>query len=116
VKAIAALTMALAVALPAAARVDAAPGRRVAALQLAAAHPVSLRGSRFLPGEQVRVAASSQGRTRSRTVTAGRAGTFLVRFSNMPFDRCDSFVAVARGARGSIAVYKLPQVMCAPRG
>jgi hypothetical protein len=116
VKALAALTLALALLLPAAARVEASTAKRTASLRLATAHPVALRGSRFLSGERVTVVASSQGRIRSRTVTAGDAGTFLVRFAGMPFDRCEGFLAVARGSRGSLAVYKLPDLMCPPRG
>jgi hypothetical protein len=116
VKALAALTLALAVSLPAAARVEASTAKRMATLRLASAHPVALRGSRFLSGERVTVVASSQSRIRSRTVTAADGGTFLVRFRGMPFDRCKGFLAVARGARGSFAVYKLPELMCPPRG
>jgi hypothetical protein len=116
VKALAALTLALALLLPAAARVEASTAKRTASLRLASAHPVSLRGSRFLSGERVTVVASSQGRIRTRTVTAADAGTFVVRFTRLPFDRCEGFLAVARGARGSFAVYKLPDLMCPPRG
>jgi hypothetical protein len=115
VKAIVALTLALGLLLPSAARVDASTAKRTASLRLAAAHPISLRGSRFLSGERVTVVASSQGRTRAKTTTAGGSGTFLVTFAGMPFDRCQGFRATARGARGSIAVYKLPDVMCPPR-
>ena len=115
-KALAALTLALGLLLPAVARVEASTAKRTALLRLATAHPVSLRGSRFLGGERVTVVASSQGRIRTRTVTAAAAGTFLVRFTGMPFDRCEGFRAVAQGARGSFAVYKLPDLMCPPRG
>jgi hypothetical protein len=116
VKALVALTLALALLLPAAGRVEASTAKRTALLRLVAAKPVSLRGSRFLSGERVAVVAASQGRMRSRTVTAAQAGTFVVRFAGLPFDRCEGFLAVARGARGSFAVYKLPDVMCPPRG
>ena len=115
-KALVALTVALALLLPAAAGVQASTAKRTAALRLVAAHPVSLRGTRFLAGERVTLAVASQGRMRSRVVAAGPAGAFTARFDGMPFDRCQGFVAVARGARGSFAVYKLPQLMCAPRG
>jgi hypothetical protein len=115
VKAVVALTLAVGLLLPSAARVEASPTKRTALLRLVAPHPVSLRGSRFLSGERVTVMASSQGRIKTKSVTAAAAGTFLVRFTDMPFDRCQGFLAVARGARGSIAVYKLPDVMCPPR-
>jgi hypothetical protein len=114
VKATVAVTVALVLALMAAAHVDAS-GQRRAVLKLAAAHPVSLRGSQFLAGEQVTVVAHSAGRTKSRTITAGESGGFLVRFGNLPFDRCNGFLAVARGARGSVARFKLPELMCPPR-
>lgn len=111
---IGAVTAALALALTAAAHVDAS-GERRAVLRLATAHPVSLRGSRFLAGEQVTVTAQSQGRIRTRKVVAGDGGGFLARFANLPFDRCQGFVAVAHGARGSKARFKLPELMCRPR-
>jgi hypothetical protein len=116
VKVLVALTVALALALPAAAGGHSSNAGRTAALKLTAAHPVSLRGSRFLAWERVTVVAASQGRTRARVVSAGRGGAFVVRFGSMPFDRCDGFVAVARGARGSYAVYKLPELTCPPPG
>jgi hypothetical protein len=114
VKVIAAVTAALALAVPAAAHVD-STGKRSAALKLAGSHPVSLRGSKFLAGERVTVTARSAGVKRSRTVTAGGAGAFVARFANLPFDRCQGFLAVARGARGSVATLKLPDLMCPPR-
>jgi len=116
VKALVVLTLAVGLLLPSAARVDASTPERTASLRLAATHPVSLRGSRFLAGERVNVVAASQGRRGSRAVTATSGGTFTVGFGTMPFDRCQGFVAVARGARGSFAVYKLPDLMCPPRG
>jgi hypothetical protein len=116
VKALVALTIALALTLPAAAAGTPSAAERTASLRLATAHPVALRGSRFLAGERVSVIVSSQGRMRSRSVTASSAGTFLARFVGMPFDRCDGLVAVARGARGSIAIYKMPPMVCPPSG
>lgn len=115
-KAFAALTVALAFALPAATRVHASTAERTAVLRLATAHPVAFRGSSFLAGERVGVVVSTKARVRTRAVTASRAGTFLVRFVGMPFDRCDGLVAVARGARGSFATYKLPRPACPPGG
>lgn len=113
-KVIVAVAVAAALALPAAAHVDAATGKRTAKLKLAAARPVSLRGSQFLTGERVTVMAHSQGRIRARTVVAGAGGAFLVRFEGLPFDRCQGFLAIARGSRGSVARYKLPDLMCPP--
>ena len=113
-KTIVAVTALLVFAVPAAAQLDSA-GKRPAVLKLAGAHPVSLRGGKFLAGERVTVAAHSAGVKRSRVVTAGAAGAFVARFANLPFDRCQGFLAVARGARGSEARLKLPELMCPPR-
>jgi hypothetical protein len=118
VKAIAAVAAVLALAVTAAASVH-ATSERSAVLRLAGAHPVSLRGSKFLAGERVTVVVHSVGRTSSRKVTASEGGTFLVRFRGLPFDRCHGFRAVAQGARGSVARYKLPELLerlCKPRG
>ena len=60
VKALVALTLALALALPAAARVEASTAKRTAVLRLATAHPVAFRGSRFLAGERVGVVVSQR--------------------------------------------------------
>ena len=115
-KVIAAVVAALGFVAPVAAAPDAV--ERGATLRLAGTHPVALRGSGFLAGEQVTVVAQSAGRTRSRTVVAGEAGRFLVRFDKLPFDRCQGFRAVARGVRGSVARFKLPDLLdrlCPPR-
>ena len=114
VKAIVAVKAAILLALSVAAYVDAS-GERRAVLRLVDAHPVSLRGSQFLAGEQVTVVAHSQGRVRTRKVVAGDGGGFVARFANLPFDRCQGFLAVANGARGSKARFKLPELMCRPR-
>jgi hypothetical protein len=115
VKGLVAVTAAFALAVPAAAAHVEGSGKRTASLRLAAAHPPSLRGNKFLARERVTVVVHSGERTRSRTVTAGSGGAFLVRFTNLPFDRCQGFLAVARGARGSVARFKLPELMCPPR-
>jgi hypothetical protein len=116
VKAVVGVTLALFLLLPGAAGGSPSTAERKALLRLAAANPVSLRGSSFLSGERVTVVAASQGRLRTKVVTAGAAGTFLARFADLPFDRCEGFVAIARGTRGSFAVFKLPDVACPPRG
>lgn len=115
-KAIVGVTLALSLLLPGAAGGSPSTVERKAFLRLATAQPVALRGSSFLGGERVTVVAASQGRLRTKVVTAGAAGTFLAQFPGLPFDRCEGFVAIARGTRGSFAVYKLPDVMCPPRG
>lgn len=113
-KALLALTVLLVLALPAA-RLEAAP-KRAAVLRLVTSNPPVLLGSRFIPGERVRVTAKAKGRTRSRTLNAGPGGGFLVLFSGVTLDRCDGFTATARGARGSNATLKLPQPACPPKG
>jgi hypothetical protein len=116
VKAVVGVTLALFLLLPGAAGGSPSTAERKALLRLATAQPVALRGSSFLGGERVTVVAASQGRLRTKVVTAGAAGTFLVQFAGLPFDRCEGLVAIARGTRGSFAVYKLPDVACPPRG
>lgn len=113
-KALLALILLLVLALPAA-RTEAAP-KRAAVLRLVTANPPVLLGSRFIPGERVRVTAQAKNRSRSRTLNAGPAGGFLVLFSGFTIDRCDGFTATARGARGSSATLKLPQPACPPKG
>jgi hypothetical protein len=114
VKALLAIAVLLVLALPAA-PLEAAP-ERTAVLRLVSANPTVLLGSRFIPGERVRVTARAKGRSRSRTLNAAPGGGFLVLFSDLVLERCDGFTATARGARGSSATLKLPQPACPPRG
>jgi hypothetical protein len=91
----------------------AAPGgesRQRATLKLSAGIPLTLRGTHFRPNERVRVTLAGELR-RTKRVTAGRAGGFVVRFE-AAYDRCSGAIASAVGARGSRATLKLPPLGC----
>jgi hypothetical protein len=105
------LGAACAVALSAPAATDAT---RRAKLQLADREPLTLKGSRFLARERVRVTLTVEGRPYVRWTRAGRPGIFTVRFSEVHVDRCSGFIARAVGNGGSRAEFKLPQPLCPP--
>ena len=86
---------------------------RTARLRILQTPTLSLSGSRFLPGERVRVTVVSRTK-HSKRVTATRRGAFVVRFDFMP-DRCLGATVVAVGNRGSRAQAKLPMPVCPPR-
>lgn len=86
---------------------------RTARLRVLQTPLLSLSGSRFLPGERVRVTVVSV-RKHSKRVTATRRGAFVVRFDFVP-DRCLGATIVAVGNRGSRAQAKLPMPVCPPR-
>jgi len=66
--------------------------------------PLVVQGSRFVPGEQVRVAAPGS----TTRVRAGRLGTFVARFEAV--DACNGGTVVARGSSGSRAQVVLGQL------
>jgi hypothetical protein len=86
--------------------------RSKATLKLADRAPLTLRGADFGPSERVRVTLSGEV-TRTKRVTASRAGTFVVRFE-AGSDRCSAKIARAVGARGSRAALKLLPLGCPP--
>ena len=78
-----------------------------ATLTLKRTYPmVIVAGSRFKPGETVRVTG-----TRTMRVRASTGGTFVVRFRSS--DPCNSLTFVAVGSRGSRASIQYSQVHCA---
>lgn len=108
--------LALAAAVVAAATaVSASPAatERRATLRLVTAHPITLRGTGFDAAERVQVTVHSSGFTRTKQ-TRSNDGAFTVTF-RLPFDRCNGLLAVARGSSGTVARYKLPQLLCPPR-
>jgi hypothetical protein len=105
------LCAACAVSLPAPAATDAT---RRAKLQLTDRGPLTLKGSRFLSRERVRVTVTLDGHPYVRWVRARRPGTFAVRFGDVHVDRCSGFIARAVGNGGSRASFKLPQPLCPP--
>ena len=76
--------------------------------------PATVRGTHFVPREQVKVTLRAGTDTRTRTVRATAAGAFVVDFGRLrEQDRCSGSVAVtAVGTRGDRAAYKLPGMAC----
>ena len=95
---------------PAGAAADQAALQR-ARLYVGAGAPLVVRGTHFVPGEQVTVTVSAREKRMKRTV-ANRQGGFLVRF-RMSLPRCSAgFTALAVGNRGSRAMVKRPPMLC----
>jgi hypothetical protein len=87
---------------------------RKATLKLTRSAPLTVRGSRFVPRERVRVSVSGS-REATRRVTASAAGAFVVQFATFTFDRCNAGLSVvAVGSEGSRAGLKLPEMLCPP--
>jgi hypothetical protein len=100
---VAAIAAALASAGPVAA------ARPVPSLTLADTQPVILHGAHFRPREPVRVDALGT----HVAVRASARGTFTVTVGQGPLPRCGARIQ-AVGARGSIALLKLPLPACMP--
>jgi hypothetical protein len=84
-------------------------------LRLADRTPLTVAGTSFSPRELVRVTASVEDDTVSRSVRAGPLGGFTMRFLALSAGRCDDLRVVARGASGTRAVLKvLPPDACRP--
>jgi hypothetical protein len=86
---------------------------RAPSLRLVSKEPLVVRGRSFRPAERVRVVVRAN-RDRVRRVTATRSGSFTASFGTVRFVRCIGLDVRATGSRGSIAVLKLPQPLCAP--
>jgi hypothetical protein len=78
--------------------------------------PLKIRGQAFKSHEPIRVWVTSGEQKAFRRVVATGAGTFNVTFSNVTYgDPCSSDLAIlGRGARGSVASFKLPMRQCPP--
>jgi hypothetical protein len=73
--------------------------------------PFRVNGSRFLPGERVRVTVTPTGGSGVvRRLTASRAGTFSVVFAGVHV--CAGVAGRAVGSRGSRAAFSLSAIMC----
>jgi hypothetical protein len=95
---------------PAGAAAEQATSQR-ARLHVATGAQLAVRGTQFVPGEQVTVTVSTRAKRMKRTVANGQ-GAFLVRF-RMSLPRCSSgFIARAVGNRGSRAMAKRPPMLC----
>jgi hypothetical protein len=84
-------------------------------LRAVSTQPLVLAGSGFKPREAVRLIASAGTASATRRLQTSAGGTFTAEFPNVIVDRCSSFFAVARGARGSVASIKQPLPLCPPR-
>jgi hypothetical protein len=86
-----------------------------ARLRMVDIHPVTVSGRKFRVGERVRVRLAAGGLRRTRRVTAGRSGRFVVSFRSVAVNLCDGAVTVfAWGSDGSRARLKLPGLKCPP--
>jgi hypothetical protein len=108
------LSVGLFLTVPAAAGAD-GEGKERPRLRTVSTQPLVLSGSGFEPREAVRLTASAGATSASRRVHASAGGTFTAAFADVVVDRCSSFFAVARGARGSVASVKQPFPLCPPR-
>lgn len=78
-------------------------------LRIARDAPLTVRGTHFHSGEQVRVSAAGK----SAPTKAKEDGTFVVTIRGAT--RCDTLRIVARGSAGSYAIVRLPpQPACLP--
>jgi hypothetical protein len=85
---------------------------RGAKLTVVAMKPLTLRGTRFLAAEKVRLTVVAEGDRFVRRTTATSGGSFTQRFSTVTGDRCNRLLAVAIGSRGSRATIKPFQPAC----
>jgi hypothetical protein len=70
--------------------------------------PLTVRGARFHPGEQVTVRVIVRGGARvTKAARAGAHGAFTVRFASLSLSACTSYWIRAAGARGSVAAYTM---------
>jgi hypothetical protein len=84
-----------------------------AALRVASAAPLKIRGLHFRASERVVVKVIAP-KGASARVRADRTGRFGVSFPTVTYDRCSGLLVVATGARGSRATLKRPQPACPP--
>jgi hypothetical protein len=89
---------------------------RRATLQLTDREPLTLKGTRFLARERVRVTVTLDARRYVRWARANRLGMFVARFGDVHLDRCHNFIGRALGNGGSQATLKLPpHPLCPPQ-
>jgi hypothetical protein len=86
-------------------------GGQKAVLAVLGDSPLTVRGSRFVPGERVKVTVYPA--ARRKTAVAGRRGGFTVQFAAV-HDPCRAYRVVAVGARGSRAAVREVPPPCVP--
>jgi hypothetical protein len=84
-----------------------------AKLTLTRAAPLTLRGTRFVDGERVRLIVVARKRI-TKQLRANDAGAFAVRFPGISVGRCAGYKAFAIGAQGSRASLGAPDVYRPP--
>jgi hypothetical protein len=84
-----------------------------AKMTLAKQAPLTIRGTGFARGEQVRLNVHATRRA-TKVVSASAAGAFAARFPGLTYDRCLGMSATAVGNRGSHAKLKTPDFLCPP--
>ena len=75
---------------------------RTAYVTVPSKSPVTVRGTRFLPNEIVRVTVSASS-TRIKKVTANARGAFRTTFRGFSIKYCEPYTVRAKGNRGSLA-------------
>lgn len=84
---------------------------RQAKLLPASSTPLKVKGTRFKPGERVRLKATGGvGRPVSRNLVANANGAFVATFPSM--NACQSPTVTASGSRGSHASFNYSQIAC----
>jgi hypothetical protein len=87
---------------------------RGAKLTVVTMDPLTLRGTRFLAAERIKLTVVAGESRFVRRPTAGRGGAFTQSLPAATVDRCERLLAVAVGSRGSRAAVKPFQPACPP--
>jgi hypothetical protein len=110
-----ALTAVVAAGLAAASAPYAGSAGGKAALKVAGAGPVTVRGMQFQPFERVRITLRGGTLLRRTTARTNGRGAFRITVAVPGWDPClESLQVTAAGARGDRAAEKLPQRACLP--
>jgi hypothetical protein len=93
---------------------SAGAARPLPSVRILALSPVQVRGAHFVGGEKVRVTLTAGKSRLTKTLTASRAGGFVISFGTISAaSRCSGEVSVAaHGARHDSAAYDLPLMNC----
>jgi hypothetical protein len=84
------------------------------ALKIASLDPLTVKGTRFVPSERVKLLVNA-GRPRTKAAKVDDRGRFTISF-RLDLDRCAGVVVQAFGTRGSRAMVDVTGPNCAPTG
>jgi hypothetical protein len=84
------------------------------ALKIASLDPLTVKGTRFVPGERVKLLVNAGG-ARMKAAKVDERGRFAIAF-RVDLDRCAGIVVQAFGTRGSRAMVDITAPNCAPTG